>query len=453
MFLANCLLALELLLEQRFSVPDIAKKKRKWMGLVCPVCRFVFRVPKEHDGNGVICPACNHLLNLPESGAEGNPMASGPGTKTLAAAAIKEKETKPIVARSLDDQDKRASTPAGNHAAQQRDGGRRVRMSSAEAAPTWDQRSESQAGKPSSPVIWIVGGVVLCLLGSFLAARMVFDHFDKGEQSVEIKRPPLVLPPIEPDPEKDGEMAELDEERKKEGREIRASVRTGASILVMVEDVVRKFLEAPTMEEAAKYVRSPDITVPRMHAWYADTPWKPRGVEKIGVKGQVNVRGKMASITVQLGDFSYREIALEQVGDEYKIDWESWVIWSEIPWNQIFEKKPTEPTTIRVEANLDSYYNRYFNDESKWVSVKLLHPYEDRILYGYIEKTDPMFVRLVSDLRDPRKRAVMLKVKYLEESPANDQVQIVEYFQSGWVLPSSDEKTKGETTPQKPQNQ
>ena len=46
-------------------MPEAGNAKQNWEGLVCPVCRFVFRVPMNHNGAGVVCPACAHLLQIP----------------------------------------------------------------------------------------------------------------------------------------------------------------------------------------------------------------------------------------------------------------------------------------------------------------------------------------------------------------------------------------------------
>ena len=41
-------------------------EKRRWMGLICPACRFVLRVPKGHSGEGGVCPACGSLFTIPK---------------------------------------------------------------------------------------------------------------------------------------------------------------------------------------------------------------------------------------------------------------------------------------------------------------------------------------------------------------------------------------------------
>ena len=49
-------------------------KARRWSGFVCPDCRFVFRVSRDHDGEGIVCPSCRRMLRLPKEGEETAPL-------------------------------------------------------------------------------------------------------------------------------------------------------------------------------------------------------------------------------------------------------------------------------------------------------------------------------------------------------------------------------------------
>ena len=44
------------------------EKSRRWGAFVCPDCRFVFRVPGDHDGVGIVCPSCRRMLRIPVDG-------------------------------------------------------------------------------------------------------------------------------------------------------------------------------------------------------------------------------------------------------------------------------------------------------------------------------------------------------------------------------------------------
>ncbi|WP_411827440.1 hypothetical protein [Luteolibacter sp. AS25] len=50
--------------------------KRRWSGFVCPECRFIFRIPRDHDGSGVVCPSCRRVLRIPGEGDETAPLTA-----------------------------------------------------------------------------------------------------------------------------------------------------------------------------------------------------------------------------------------------------------------------------------------------------------------------------------------------------------------------------------------
>ncbi len=52
----------------------LAEKPRRWSAFVCPECRFVFRVPRDHDGEGIVCPSCRRMLRLPGEGDKTAPL-------------------------------------------------------------------------------------------------------------------------------------------------------------------------------------------------------------------------------------------------------------------------------------------------------------------------------------------------------------------------------------------
>lgn len=424
-------------------MPEVAKKKRTWLGLVCPVCRFVFRVPKDHEGQGVICPACNHLLNLPEDKMSRKPVAQKSAEKKAEVVVEEPKvvipkprevrESKPIVARALTEDDKIKEAPSDR---KRRKGRRRK---SSEGAVGWDQKESNKVRKDETSMPWIIGGGLLGLVVAGVGAWLVIDSAKKDENKN--SEPPSQLPSFTLSDLEDESKVELTEEEKKRQKEIRDSVKTGMNVLSDAEESVKKFLNAGSLEEMAKYVRTPEVTVPRMREWYGSKVWEPIGVKEVGAGGRVTVKGRMASMSVQLKDFTYRQVALERVGSEYKVDWESWIVWSSIPWEDIFEKKPKQAIEIRVRCSQDSYYNRHFRDDGKWLAVKLLHPLEDRTLYGYIDKDSPALTRLIADLQGGKVSAATIKVKFPKDSLANNQVEITEYIQNGWVRPSADDES------------
>ena len=147
------------------------KSKRTWAGYACPVCRFVFRAPKDRAGAGVICPACQHLLNIPESVSESrnnNPAEhhevyerSPMSAVSMANTPKQEQESNGIVSRPLVSADTlpgsvpvtrdwKAESPEQGQACVRR------RSSSREDNPTWDRASGSSEVGQGSSVAMIV---------------------------------------------------------------------------------------------------------------------------------------------------------------------------------------------------------------------------------------------------------------------------------------------------------
>lgn len=422
-------------------MPDVASKKRTWLGLVCPVCRFVFRVPRDHGGAGVVCPACNHLLNLPQGRMVRRPAAEEPrepvepveNTRAVSATPRDKRETKPIVARPLTEEDKLPETPRAKGQRRQK---RKRTKGNRDKLVQWDQAESVQNRGDGSPVPWIAGGSLLGLLVAGAGAWLVLDSLDK--EKADKPTSAAHLPSLTASDLEKETVVELSHEEKMLQEEISESVKTGMNVLTEAEAVVRKFMNASSLEEMAKYVRTPETTVPRMREWYKGSDWKPIGVKEVGAGGRVTVKGTMASMAVKLPDFTLRQIALARVGNAYKVDWESWVGWSSIPWDDLFEKKPEQAVELRAKCSLDTYYNRHFRDDKKWIAVRLVHPLKDRILYGYIDRDSPALTRLAADLQGSKSSAATIRVRFPKGSAADNQVEITEYLQNGWVRPAAD---------------
>ena len=419
-------------MDHRDAVSDTVLKQRKWAGFICPVCRFVFRVPKDYDGKGVVCPACRQLLNLPENslyhmGRENLPDLYE-GSERPPSRAAKEKR-EPIVSRALTINDRARSDIShekGNKV-------KRRRSRSAHGME-WEKSRRVIRRDASSGLLWILG---VCLSGMTVAgigAWLLFQGMrvdDVRDVTVSSEELPVA---------RGGDV-------RGDSKEFEKSFKTRLSVLKDVEVVVEKFLNAASIEEAALHVRSPEVTVPRMHQWYKDEPWRVLGVQDIAVNDRLSIKGDIVFLLVRLNDYSLRGIALEKDGSVYKVDWESWVAWSSMPWKELFEKKPEEPIEVRVTCSRDYYYNRFFSDETKWQVFKLNHPLEGKVLYGYVDKHSPELMKAMNRVDSRVSASMILKIRFPKDSIANNQVEIVEYIENGWVRL---EASKDSITPDRP---
>ena len=416
-------------------MPNATQKKRTWAGYACPVCRFVFRVPKDHEGAGVICPACDHLLNIPTqeetrsylskkvSGGFSQAGAGGEGRKAI--------ESRPLTSADAETGASSTRSARRSSASASSEGSSRRRGRSRDVQPSWESESSSSEGRHGSSMGMVVGGSMIGLTVIAIAAWLVMGAVDDGDKVRRVGggQSDAGLP----ESVTAGVKGPVVDDEVNEDAEVSESVTAATDVMALSENVVRSFLTAESAADLEGLVRTPEVTIPRMREWYKHHTWEAPGVTNTCVGNKVTVKGGMASMLVMLGDYSSRMIALERSGGDYLIDWESWVAWSEMGWEDLFTKRPTESVEVRALCQVDNYYNRLFRDEAKWLAVKLEYPGGERLIYGYIDQANDSLSRLVGDLIRGRSEPLTLKIRYPEGAVADNQVIIDEYVQHGWV--------------------
>lgn len=230
---------------------------------------------------------------------------------------------------------------------------------------------------------------------------------------------------------KEAEQAARPEEAKPE-----SPARPAATDAVQMEAAAKGFLDAPTVEEALKWIYRADELRPKVEAWYAAQPYKAAGFKGmiedmdtvVLASGEVTVMG----MAIRTGDFEMRQLPVAKTPEGYRVDWESWVAWSEMSWEDFQTQKPTEPKIFRVISSPAIYYNFEFKDESKWVSFRLESLDGEKTLYGYTTGGSDVAARL-RPLDGVGHRKVTLKLRFPENSRTDNQVLIEEIVGENWL--------------------
>ena len=131
-----------------------------------------------------------------------------------------------------------------------------------------------------------------------------------------------------------------------------------------------------------------------------------------------------------------RQMAVEETADGYRIDWQSWVGWSELPWSEIRDLRPVEPKVFRVIASNGDYFNFGFADDRAWRCYKLDAPDGEHLLYGYVERGSELDGKL-TPVGGETARSLTLRLRYPKDAPAPDQVIIDSILANGWVVEDS----------------
>lgn len=207
-------------------------------------------------------------------------------------------------------------------------------------------------------------------------------------------------------------------------------------------EAVKKFLSAATIDEASALVRHPEVTKPRMQAWYSPAnPLKPRSVLEFHDRSaEQTIDGvDFLMVTMELDDHTSRSIAVEKQPDgTFLVDWESFVFWSEPRWPEFLSKEPDGSHNFRVTVQIDNYFNFGYADAKQWFCYKLEDPDRWATCWGYSSidsepgmKINRMIRRQLQQGQNQVK--AILKLKFEPGGKGRNQVLIEDVVQDGWV--------------------
>ncbi|WAC18754.1 hypothetical protein OVA24_16110 [Luteolibacter sp. SL250] len=399
---------------------ESTEKARRWNGYVCPDCRFVFRVPRDHDGRGVICPSCRRMLRVPAAGEATPPLV--------------ERKIEKVAPVSLPESFQRArekkAAEGGAAAAPAGELRRRRREPSDNEQPDWEKAPTERlvrVGKhrKSNKVLWWAGGLLGTAAVVALAVAMLRKEPEPALMPIAVapvrEAAPVAAPASVP------EAINLPQEMN----------RSEAELTAELEPLTRGFLQADTVEKLLPFVRDADKVEGKIRAWYPDGKVPAPGMSAFNTKNTLAYRGRLISVSVRTEDFEEKQIAFLRGDDGLKVDWESFVAWSEMPWPRFISEKPEQPVLFRVALKTLEYYNFGFADDRKWQSYELRSPDREHVLYGYVRRDSSLDGR-VRPLDGKSTRLVTVKLKYLPGDVKRNQVVIEELVSDGWVEGAGD---------------
>ena len=213
---------------------------------------------------------------------------------------------------------------------------------------------------------------------------------------------------------------------------IKPAMANDAAFIARAEPLTRKFLAATTVEQLLPLVRNPGTAEARMRGFYPEGKPIPVGISKFNVTGEVTTKGDCKSVDIMTDNFDNKRLVFVNVAGDLKIDWESWVGWSEMTWADFRNSKPDSAKIFRVTLSPVDYYNFDFLDETKWQSYRLVSPDQENSLYGYVERGGELDKRIRPG-PDSSSIPLMLKLKFPKGTLSNDQVEIESVVSDGWV--------------------
>jgi hypothetical protein len=220
---------------------------------------------------------------------------------------------------------------------------------------------------------------------------------------------------------------------KPEAAPVAATQPSEETFLAAAEPVTRKFLEARRIEDMLPLVRNPGVAEARMRRHYPDGKIDAPGMTEFDTEGSISRHGTISSLKIQTCDYQEKSISYVETPQGVKIDWEGWVGWSEMPWQEFLASKPTTGKVFRVTLRAVDYYNFNFADDKKWQAYRLESPDRAHALYGYAEQGSVIQTKLRPP-PDSKPMPFMLALKFPANAASGNQVLIEQCLADGWVL-------------------
>lgn len=227
----------------------------------------------------------------------------------------------------------------------------------------WEQKTQA----PIVPWGWFV------LVGLILAGAIGWSlwQLSAGEQKV------------------DATYTQATEELEKDALE----TKQAEEFVGRVEETLRGYFNADSIDELAKWVRHPKRVRPLMESWYATHSLQRDPMVKMTefVQLPFDDRGFFWRARVRTASGRAQEVYLEEQSDgSVKIGWETLVGYQPMPWDDYVRNRPTGSLDFRLTVQPDTFYSHEFADSSRWVCYRLTAPQSEEVAFGYVERTHPV---------------------------------------------------------------
>ncbi len=367
----------------------VMSETRQWNGYVCPDCRMIFRAPSGREGAAVVCSGCQCLLRLPR-----------PGEVEAIAAVAKHPTHNDDLTEAVSASPDTATAPTR----------RRHRHEEEHAWETGTSNPERVSWKK----LGFGAAAALGLLGMGSILAITIRRQLKPQDGSEQKR--VVVATEKAEETTASLLSNVD-----------ASVRAA-------EPTVRKFLAAKTIEEILPTVRNPELAKARMEKFYPGGRIQPEEIVKYNLLDllQVPAGGEFLNIGVRNADFIDKLITTIATPQGFKVDWESWVGWSETSASEFLSKQPEKGSSFRVTLSAVSYYNYNFKDDREWKSFRIRFGDSEKSVFGYVKKGSILEQRINLDEGEKTKKLI-LSLKFPASPETPDQVLIDDFIHENWV--------------------
>lgn len=203
-----------------------------------------------------------------------------------------------------------------------------------------------------------------------------------------------------------------------------------------VLDYLKKLNSLTTSEELAKLVRQVPKVADRIKGYYPNNGAKLIELGENFVFERVLGRDNVYLLNVELRSGAGKAaVVFQDANGGLGLDWDSYVGYCEIPWDELKVQQPKAETLVRAVRRKSEYYNLGFSSD-EWQSFELRYPNSDEILIGYAKRNSALIHQLLPIGSNYAAMDVTLKIHYPETVQDDRFVIIDSVVASDWIAPS-----------------
>ncbi|MFZ4766572.1 MAG: hypothetical protein ACOYMN_16595 [Roseimicrobium sp.] len=220
------------------------------------------------------------------------------------------------------------------------------------------------------------------------------------------------------------------------GEQKRGGMQDVPSKQTAIAEMLKEFFTATTLTEMLPLVRDSRRVRVLMEQYYATHPLKAPKWKGLGWAMPVEEPGyQFAYVQVLFEDAEPTHVVVEETEIGFLIDWECYVHYSDLNWEDFLTAKPTEPIAFRVLASKPELGDSAPTGDAQRLVLKIKHPPKEGVLYGFFNPGDVRLRPLVEqlDLCNWKDTPVILKLNYAPGLPDN-QVDISGVEGKGWLI-------------------
>ncbi|MEC8905800.1 MAG: hypothetical protein VX407_01560, partial [Verrucomicrobiota bacterium] len=202
-----------------------------------------------------------------------------------------------------------------------------------------------------------------------------------------------------------------------------------------VRDTLKKFFGVTKKEELYGVIRKGDSVSDRLADYYSRNEFSVPRLKSIDsvLKFEDPPNFWIANITVQ-DDIRARSVILEDSDSGFLVDWEEFVRYSSMNWEDFIDNKNLETINFRVRATLDVNSGFAFPDREKWICVRIDDWKSEDILFGYVDASTKLSQRIQKFLYDEWQKDCILRLQFPKDPKGGvNQVHILDLINESWV--------------------